>query len=82
MEWTTVTVLVSLAGLAGAIITPVVKLTGALTKNTLEISALRQAMEEQKDSIHASFQKLWAHEDEQDDTLVDHENRLHELERK
>ena len=80
MEWTTVTVLVVLIGLVGSIVNPIVKLTRAITKQTFETANLSKAMEEQKDRIHESFQKIWEHEETQDDKLVDHENRLNQLE--
>lgn len=82
MEWTTVTVLVVLIGLVGSIVNPIVKLTRAITKQTIETTNLSKAMEEQKDRIHESFQKIWEHEEEQDDRLDDHETRLSVLEQK
>ena len=88
MEWNVVGVLVTLAGLAAAVGGPVLKLNGSITRLTTLLQAiehrldeLEQGAKEQRTHAAESHRRIWAHNDEQDDRLEDHEKRITLLER-
>ncbi len=81
MEWTVVTVLISIVGFVIAISTPLIKNTRAMTELTVSISVLNEQikkMEERNDEEHKDFQ---AQLDEHDDQIQDHETRLTVIEK-
>ena len=87
MEWTVVGVIVTLAGLAAAVGGPVLKLNGSITRLTTLLQAiehrldtLEQGAKEQRTHAAESHRRIWAHNDEQDDRLEDHEKRITLLE--
>ena len=89
MEWTVVGVIVTLVGLALAVGGPVLKLNGSITRLTTllqaieqRLDALEQGAKEQRAHAAESHRRIWAHNDEQDQTLADHETRLRVLESK
>lgn len=88
MEWTVVGVIVTLVGLAVAVGRPVLKLNGSITRLTTLLQAiehrldtLEQGAKEQRTHAAESHRRIWAHNDEQDDRLEDHEKRITLLER-
>lgn len=88
MEWTVVGVIVTLVGLAAAVGGPVLKLNASITKLTTllkvieqRLDALEQGAKEQRTHATESHRRIWAHNDEQDDRLEDHEKRITLLER-
>ncbi len=81
-EWVVVTVIITLVGFAISVTKPIVSLTKSITTLTVEVNGLREDLREQKDEVHASFVKVWKHEEDQDDAINDHETRLQLLERK
>ena len=89
MEWTVVGVIVTLVGLASAVGGPVLKLNASITKLTTllqvieqRLDTLEQGAKEQRTHAAESHLRIWAHNDEQDQTLADHETRLRVLESK
>lgn len=87
MEWTTVTVVIALVGLIGTVTTPLIKLNSSITKLNVTLDTIKGELEEQKKALSAqkadsreSHRRLWAHNDEQDTTLNDHETRIRVLE--
>lgn len=88
MEWNVVGVIVTLLGLAAAVGGPVLKLNGSITRLTTLLQAiehrldsLEQGAKEQRTHAAESHRRIWAHNDEQDDRLEDHEKRITLLER-
>lgn len=81
-EWGVIGVLIALVGFGISVAKPIVSLTKSITTLTVEVSGLRVDMKEQKDEVHASFVKVWTHEDKQNDKIGDHEARLSVLENK
>lgn len=88
MEWTVVGVIVTLVGLAAAVGGPVLKLNASITKLTTllqvieqRLDTLEQGAKEQRTHAAESHRRIWAHNDEQDDRLEDHEKRITLLER-
>lgn len=82
MEWTTVTVIIALVGLGAAVIKPIVSLTGSITKLTVVVERLEDGLNKLDEGNHKSHQRIWDHNDEQDDKLADHERRIGALEHK
>lgn len=76
-EWAVFGVLVAVAGFLAVVVPPIVNLTKSITRLTVVVDNLSKDMELQR----KSNSKLWAHNDEQDGRLNDHETRLQLLER-
>ena len=82
MEWATVTVIISLVGLGGAIIKPIVSLTRSITELTIQVKGLRTDMDKQTEHNREIHKRLWGHNGEQDGRLDDHERRIAAMEHK
>lgn len=82
MEWTTITVIISLVGLGAAVIKPIVSLTQSITKLTVVVERLERELDEQSEHSRESHRRLWDHNEEQDNRLDDHERRIHDMEHK
>ena len=87
MEWTTVTVIIAIVGLIATVTTPLIKLNSNITRLNVVLDSIKSELEEQKKALCAqqadsreSHRRLWAHNDEQDTTLNDHETRIRVLE--
>ena len=80
MEWTVVTVIIALVGLGAGIIKPIVSLTRSITSLTVVVERLEGDLKEQAQHSRESHIRLWAHNEEQDKRLDDHEIRLGKLE--
>lgn len=87
MEWTTVTVIIALVGMIVTVTTPLIKLNSSITRLTVILDNIKADLEDQKKALSAqkaesreSHRRLWAHNDEQDNTLNDHETRIRVLE--
>lgn len=82
MEWTTVTVIIALVGLGGAVVKPIVSLTRSITQLTVVVEGLRRDMDEQREHSRQSHKSLWEHNSAQDRRLEEHERRIGTLELK
>ena len=80
-EWAVFGVLVTIAGFLAVIVPPLVKLCGSITKMTTVVDNLEKEVNAQRKQNKVSIDKLWAHNEEQDDKLCDHETRLQLLEK-
>lgn len=81
MEWTVVTVLIAVIGLVAAVTKPIVTLTRSITELTVVVKHLQGEMEALTVKNTESHRRLWAHNEEQDGRLDDHEQRIHDMER-
>ena len=79
-EWQDVGVIIALVGLVGAIVAPLIRLNSTITKLTLMVDQLVKDMDEQHRRSHDAHTKLWDHQNEQDEKLVNHEIRITKLE--
>ena len=79
-EWQVVGVIIALVGLEGAIVAPLIRLNSTITKMTLTVDHLVKDMDEQHRRSHDAHTKLWDHQNEQDEKLVNHEIRITKLE--
>ena len=88
-EWQVVSVLVTLAGLGVAIVTPIIKLNTNIVKLTASVNSLNEkykAMDEDNDDEHRQLHERINHRKAETDALKtrvdDHEFRLDRLENK
>lgn len=79
-EWGVFGVIVALIGFAAAIIKPIVTLNTSITTLRNAIDALGKEIEKDAETNAASHDRLWRHNDKQDDILNDHEKRITVLE--
>ena len=79
-EWQVVGGIIALVGLVGAIVAPLIRLNSTITKLTLMVDQLVKDMDEQHRRSHDAHTKLWDHQNEQDEKLVNHEIRITKLE--
>lgn len=82
MEWTVVTALVVLVGLLGAIIKPIISLNTTITKLTAAVDRLRDDLDALGSKNSRAVGNLWAHNEEQDSRLDEHDKRITVLEKK
>lgn len=88
MEWTAFETLAAIAALFLSIGVPVIRLNSSITKLTVmlerverDVDSNRQQIAAQKEAARASHEKLWRHNEEQDERLQDHEARIKFLEK-
>lgn len=89
MEWTVVTALVALVGLFFTVGKPILSLNRNIVELNLtmkqqgtDIKRNSEELEDQKKHARESHKRLWEHNNEQDETLQDHEHRIGALEHK
>ena len=88
-EWQMVLALVVLVGLIGTIITPIIKLNTNIVKLTDAVNGLREAHDkmdktntEEHKQLHERINHRKKENEELDDRVSDHENRISILEHK
>ena len=79
-EWAVFGVIVAVAGFLAVVVPPIVNLTKSITRLTVVVDRLSTDLENQKKQSIESHSKLWAHNEEQDKQLSDHEKRIYALE--
>ena len=88
MEWTVVTVIIAIVGLIGTVAVPLAKNTKAMTQLSERINHLVFRIEREEDELdefrkkaadrHA---KIFGKLDEHEKTIINHEGRIHALEK-
>lgn len=81
-DWDIVKDIVVLAGLIMTVTTPLLKLNTSITQLKALLDSVAKQVQENDKSNSASHKRLWEHNEEQDETLQRHEQRLHELDGK
>ena len=79
-EWEVFGVITALIAFAVAVVKPIINLTQSITKLTVVVDKLSSDVDTQKKQSITSHEKLWAHNDEQDEKINDHEKRIYALE--
>lgn len=79
-EWGVVGVIIALAGLIGIFAKVSANLSNVITKLSVVVDRLEKTVEINQKGVHESFQKVWKHNEEQDDKINEHEIRLQLLE--
>lgn len=82
LEWTIVTVLVTMAGLFLSVMTPLLKLNSTIIRLNASVDALNEEMEKYTVKNDQSHDRLWRKSDEQSERLNDHEKRIVRLEQR
>lgn len=80
-EWGVVGVIIALIGLLASVMGPVVYITKTLAKLTTITERMQSDQNIDRDQNLQSHQKLWAHNDDQDAKINDHEIRIQILEK-
>lgn len=75
-EWLVVTVLVTVAGLVGTILAPVLRLNSSITRLTSSVTALEKNLEALTSRNTQTHDRIWRHSEEQDGKIAAHETRL------
>lgn len=81
-DWDIVKDIVVLAGLIITVTTPLLKLNTSITHLKALLDSVAKQVQENDKSNSASHKRLWEHNEEQDETLQRHEQRLHDLDGK
>lgn len=81
-DWDIVKDIVVLAGLIMTVTTPLLKLNTSITQLKALLDSVAKQVQENGKSNSASHKRLWEHNEEQDETLQRHEQRLHDLDGK
>ena len=81
-DWDIVKDIVVLAGLIMTVTTPLLKLNTSITQLKALLDSVAKQVQENDKSNSASHKLLWEHNEEQDETLQRHEQRLHDLDGK
>ena len=81
-EWEVVGVIAALVAFAISIGTPIIRLNTSITRLIDRLNNLDESMDELTVRNHKSHERIWQHNDEQDDKLNDHETRITILERR
>lgn len=81
-DWDIVKDIVVLAGLIMTVTTPLLKLNTSITQLKEMLNSVAKQVQENDNSNSASHKRLWERNEEQDETLQRHEQRLHDLDGK
>ena len=82
MTWEIVVGISVLIGLVAAIVKPIIALTQAITALNVSVSQLIKDFSRFDEDNHKSHQRLWDHNKNQDQLLLEHGQRLHDLDGK
>ena len=81
-EWEVYLVIVSLVGFAIAVGTPIIKLNTSITRLIDRLNNLDESMDELTVKNSKSHERLWNHNEKQDELIKDHGKRIIVLEEK
>jgi uncharacterized membrane protein (DUF106 family) len=79
-EWNIVLVLAELIGLFVLVGKPILTLNKTIVEVNAELKTLKERQNKAETSGHEENEKLWQHNDMQDEKLSDHETRIRVLE--
>ena len=82
MTWEIFLGIVALVGFCITIATPLMKLSKTMTELNINMQNLNQAMNTLTANNTESHRRIWAHNDEQDEKLENHEKRITKIETK
>lgn len=82
MTWEIFLGIVALVGFCVTIATPLMKLSKTMTELNVNMQNLNQAMNTLTANNTESHRRIWAHNDEQDEKLENHEKRITKIETK
>ena len=82
MTWEIFLGIVALIGFCVTIATPLMKLSKTMTELNVNMQNLNQAMNTLTANNTESHRRIWAHNEEQDEKLENHEKRITKIETK
>lgn len=82
MTWEIFLGIVALVGFCVTIATPLIKLSKTMTELNINMQNLNQAMNTLTANNTESHRRIWAHNEEQDEKLENHEKRITKIETK
>ena len=82
MTWEIFLGIVALIGFCLTIATPLMKLSKTMTELNVNMQNLNQAMNTLTANNTESHRRIWAHNEEQDEKLENHEKRITKIETK
>lgn len=82
MSWEIFLGIVALVGFCVTIATPLMKLSKIMTELNVNMQNLNQAMNTLTANNTESHRRIWAHNEEQDEKLENHEKRITKIETK
>ena len=82
MTWEIFLGIVALVGFCVTIATPLMKLSKTMTELNVNMQNLNQATNTLTANNTESHRRIWAHNDEQDERLENHEKRITKIETK
>lgn len=82
MTWEIFLGIVALVGFCVTIATPLMKLSKIMTELNVNMQNLNQAMNTLTANNTESHRRIWAHNEEQDEKLENHEKRITKIETK
>jgi hypothetical protein len=80
-EWTVVFVIVTLVGLVGAVLKPILSLNTNITQLTTVVNALQKNIDCLTSKNTENHARIWEHNELQDKMLSDHETRITVIEK-
>ena len=80
MTWEIVVGIITLFGFIVSIVTPILKLTKVMTQLTISVENLREVVDQMGAQNTESHKRIWEHNDEQDEKISNHEQRIFKLE--
>lgn len=81
-EWEVFGVIAALVAFSVAIGTPIIKLNTSITRLIDRLENLDEGLGDLEERNHKSHERIWKHNEEQDDTIRKHETRISILEEK
>jgi len=81
-EWQVVGVLVALFGFVFTVTKPIINLTKTITELNFTCQELKRQFETFKEENNTGHKRIWDHEGKQDELLLQHGQRLHDLDGK
>lgn len=82
MEWTVITVMVTIIGLFAAVGNPIAKLIQSITRLTVMLNTVTEELNETIAQNKSSHTRLWDYNKCQDEKLEEHEQRIFVIEQK
>ncbi len=80
MTWEIALGIFALVGGIATIVKPMIDLTKSISALTVIVDEFRHDLDEQRTRSKNAHERLWKHNEEQDEKIQDHELRIHSLE--
>lgn len=80
MTWEVVLGIITLFGFIVSIVTPILKLTKVMTELMMSVDGLKDTFNQMNTKTDTEIKRLWEHNEEQDETIEDHEKRIMKIE--